>query len=68
MISGGIGAAYVNFWGGGATALILPGLLALPTYIADSYIHIIIGVIISIGLAFASTLVLGIGENGESDE
>ena len=65
MISGGIGAAYVYFWGGGATALILPGLLALPTYIAKSYIHIIIGVIISIACAFVTTLALGIGESDE---
>ncbi|HFR3206357.1 TPA: PTS transporter subunit EIIC [Streptococcus suis] len=51
MIAGGIGAAYINFWSGGATAVILPGLLALPTYIADNYIHIIIGISISIALA-----------------
>jgi beta-glucoside PTS system EIICBA component len=62
MVSGGIGAAYINFWGGGATALILPGLLALPTYIASSYIHIIIGVAISIALAFIGVLIFGIGE------
>ncbi|QTU82537.1 PTS glucose transporter subunit IIA [Carnobacteriaceae bacterium zg-C25] len=60
MIAGGIGAAYINFFGGGATAVILPGILALPTYIADSYIHIIIGVSISIILAIAGTLLLGI--------
>ncbi|WP_341279663.1 beta-glucoside-specific PTS transporter subunit IIABC [Paenibacillus sp. FSL H8-0537] len=62
MVSGGIGAAYVNFWGGGATALILPGLLALPTYIADSYIHILIGVAISITLALVGVLIWGIDE------
>ena len=52
MVAGGIGAAYINFWGGGGTALILPGLLALPTYIAKSYIHILLGVGISIGFSF----------------
>lgn len=62
MVAGGVGAAYINFWGGGATALILPGLLALPTYIASSYIHIIIGVGISIALAFIGVLIFGIGE------
>ena len=62
MVAGGIGAAYINFWGGGSTALILPGLLALPTYIASSYIHIIIGVAISIALAFIGVLIFGIGE------
>ncbi|MGG7058223.1 beta-glucoside-specific PTS transporter subunit IIABC [Clostridium nigeriense] len=62
MVSGGIGAAYMNMFGGGATAVILPGILALPTYIADSYIHVIIAVLISIILAFISTLVLGIKE------
>jgi PTS system beta-glucosides-specific IIC component len=62
MVAGGVGAAYINFWGGGATALILPGLLALPTYIAKSYIHIIIGVAISIALAFIGVLIFGIGE------
>lgn len=62
MLAGGIGAAYINFFGGGATAVILPGLLALPTYIADSYIHIIIGISISIALAMIGTLVLGINQ------
>lgn len=68
MIASGIGAAYINFWGGGATAVILPGLLALPTYIADNYIHIIIGISISIALAMIGTLVLGIGNKAKSDE
>ena len=68
MIAGGIGAAYINFWCGGATAVILPGLLALPTYIADNYIHIIIGISISIALAMIGTLVLGIGNKAKSDE
>ncbi|MEK3823480.1 glucose PTS transporter subunit IIA [Paenibacillus sp. FSL K6-1558] len=63
MLAGGIGAAYINFWGGGATALILPGILALPTYIADSYIHIIIGVVISITLALVAVLIWGIEED-----
>lgn len=67
MLAGGIGAAYVNFWGGGATALILPGLLALPTYIADSYIHILIGVAISIVLALVGVLILGIDEEEVSE-
>ncbi|MDO4680848.1 MAG: PTS transporter subunit EIIC [Aerococcus sp.] len=58
MIGGG--ATYINFFGGGATAIILPGLLALPTYIADNYIHIIIGISISMVFAFLSTLLLGI--------
>ena len=68
MIAVGIGAAYINFWGGGATAVILPGLLALPTYIADNYIHIIIGISISIALAMIGTLVLGIGNKAKADE
>ncbi|HFI0166830.1 TPA: beta-glucoside-specific PTS transporter subunit IIABC [Streptococcus suis] len=68
MIAGGIGAAYINFWGGGATAVILPGLLALPTYIADNYVHIIIGISISIALAMIGTLVLGIGNKAKADE
>lgn len=62
MLGGGIGAAYINFFGGGATAIILPGLLALPTYIADSYIHIIIGISISIAFAFLGTLIFGISQ------
>ena len=60
MLGGGIGAAYMNFFGGGATAIILPGVLALPTYIADSYIHVLIAVAISIAFAFIGTLALGI--------
>lgn len=66
MLGGGIGAAYINFFGGGATAIILPGLLALPTYIADSYIHIIIGISISIGFAFLGTLLFGISQSEET--
>ncbi|MHC5229197.1 beta-glucoside-specific PTS transporter subunit IIABC [Enterococcus sp. LJL99] len=63
MLGGGIGAAYINYFGGGATAIILPGILALPTYIADSYIHIIIGILISIIFAFIGTMLAGIKEN-----
>ena len=67
MLAGGIGAAYMNMFGGGATAVILPGILALPTYIADSYIHVIIAVLISIIGAFVATLVLGIKENNSEE-
>lgn len=63
MLAGGIGAAYMNMFGGGATAVILPGILALPTYIADSYIHVIIAVLISIIGGFVATLLLGIQES-----
>lgn len=68
MLAGGIGAAYMNMFGGGATAVILPGILALPTYIADSYIHVIIAVLISIIGAFIATLVLGIKENSSEEK
>lgn len=68
MLAGGIGAAYMNMFGGGATAVILPGILALPTYIADSYIHVIIAVLISIIGAFVATSVLGIKENGSEEK
>ena len=65
MLGGGIGAAYMNFFGGGATAIILPGILALPTYVADSYIHVLIAVAISISFAFVGTLALGIRQADE---
>lgn len=65
MVAGGIGAAYINFFGGGATAVILPGLLALPTYIASNYIHIIIGVIISLTLSICFTLLFGIKQDNK---
>ncbi|MBN1468300.1 MAG: PTS transporter subunit EIIC [Fusobacteriaceae bacterium] len=68
MISGGIASAYANFWGAGATALILPGILALPTYTAKSYIHIIIGVLISIFVAMILTIVLKIGDEDIPEE
>lgn len=67
MLAGGIGAAYMNMFGGGATAVILPGILALPTYIADSYIHVIIAVLISIIGAFVATMVVGIKENNDTE-
>lgn len=67
MLAGGIGAAYMNMFCGGATAVILPGILALPTYIADSYIHVIIAVLISIIGAFVATMVVGIKENNDTE-
>ena len=67
MIGGGVGAGYINYFGGGATAIILPGLLALPTYIADSYIHIIIGISISIAIAFVGTLLVGIKQDNTEE-
>lgn len=64
MVSGGVGAAYINLRGGGATALVLPGVLALPTYIArDGFVHIIIGVLISVALAFVGTLFVRLRED-----
>lgn len=58
LIAAGIAAAYMSIFNAFASAVALPGALSLPNYKADSFIHIIIGVCISVFGAFALTLVM----------
>jgi PTS system beta-glucosides-specific IIC component len=65
LAAAGISAAYLSIFHAYSTAVALPGILALPTYHADNYIHIIIGVLIAIVGAFVGTLVIGIKQEPE---
>ncbi|MFD1899508.1 PTS glucose transporter subunit IIA [Enterococcus termitis] len=65
LAAAGISAAYLSIFHAYSTAVALPGILALPTYHADNYIHIIIGVLIAIIGAFVGTLVIGIKQEPE---
>lgn len=62
LLSAGVAAAYVSIFGAYSTAIALPGILALPTYQASSFIHILIGVAIAVGGAFTMTLFVGIDQ------
>ena len=64
----GVAAAYLSIFNAHSTAVALPGILALPTYQADSYVHIIIGVLIAIIGAFVGTLLIGIKQDGQGEE
>lgn len=64
----GVAAAYLSIFNAHSTAVALPGILALPTYQADSYIHIIIGVLIAIIGAFVGTLLIGIKQDEQGEE
>ncbi|MGG5373265.1 beta-glucoside-specific PTS transporter subunit IIABC [Enterococcus sp. AZ196] len=65
LLSAGVAAAYLSIFHASSNAVALPGILALSTYKASSFIHIIIGVVIAVVGAFCLTFVLGIGEQKE---
>lgn len=48
-----------------ATAISLPGILALGTYTADRYIYVVIGSVAAIVLGFVFTLMAGIKEDAD---
>lgn len=56
-LAGGIVSAFFGIIHASATAIALPGVLALGTYQADSYILIIVGVIASFLMAMTFTLI-----------
>lgn len=59
LLSAGVAAAYMSIFKAYSDAVALPGILAVPTYTATSFIHIIIGVVIAVAGAFILTIVLG---------
>ena len=63
LFAAGVAAAYMSVFHAYSIAAALPGILSLPTYNADRFIYIIIGVFIAIVGAFVLTLILGI-DNG----
>lgn len=66
LIAAGVAAAYMSIFNAYSTAAALPGILALSTYYADSFIHILIGVAIAVFGAAGLTFILGI--DGRSDK
>lgn len=68
LTAAGLAAAYMSLFDAYTDALALPGILSLPTYHASSFIHIIIGVIISIVGACVLTLVtMGFGKKSKQE-
>lgn len=63
LISAGIASAYMAVFHAFSTGLVLPGILAVPTYHASAFIHIIIGIVISCGGAIIGTFAVGINTN-----
>ena len=70
LISSAISAAFLSIFNASAMAYAPPGLFTLPTYKANSFVFIIIGVLMSAGLACALTFFFGISkeDNKEEDE
>ena len=70
LISSAISAAFLSLFNASAMAYAPPGLFTLPTYKANSFIFIIIGVLMSAGLACALTVFFGINkeDNVAEDE
>lgn len=61
----GIVGGFYSLVHASASAIALPGVLALGTYAADSYIYIVIGSIGAVVLGFVFTLLAGIKETEE---
>lgn len=68
MISSAIAAAFLSFFHAGAMTYAPPGLFTLITYTADSFIYIIIGVLISSGLACVLSYFFGISKSKKEVE
>lgn len=70
LISSAISAGFLSVFNASAMAYAPPGLFTLPTYKANSFIFIIIGVLMSAGLACALTVFFGINkeDNVAEDE
>ncbi|WP_237579110.1 PTS transporter subunit EIIC [Candidatus Enterococcus willemsii] len=60
LLSAGVAAAYLSIFHAYSTAVALPGILAISTYSATSFIHILIGVSIALVGGFVLTMILGL--------
>ena len=60
LISSAVAAAFLSFFHAGAMAYAPPGLFTLITYTADSFVFIILGVILSFGLACGLSFFFGV--------
>ena len=66
MIGSAVAAAFLSLFNAGATAYAPPGLFTMITYTADSFVFIILGVVLSFGLA--AVLAFLFGMKGVSSE
>jgi len=61
----GLVGGFYSLFHASATAISLPGILALGTYTADRYIYVVIGSVAAIVLGFVFTLMAGIKEDAD---
>ncbi|WP_339275623.1 beta-glucoside-specific PTS transporter subunit IIABC [Paenibacillus sp. FSL W8-0426] len=61
----GIVSGFYSIVHASANAIALPGVLALGTYTADSYVYVVIGSIAAVVLGFVFTLLAGIKEDAD---
>lgn len=66
-VAGGLVSGFFSLVHTTASAIALPGVLALGTYSADNYMYVIIGCIAAVVLAFVFTLLAGIKEPEEGN-
>ena len=71
MVSSAIAAAFLSFFHAGAMAYAPPGLFTIITYTADSFVFIILGALMSFGIAAVLSFLFGIPASmntvGETD-
>ena len=60
MISSAIAAAFLSFFHAGAMAYAPPGLFTIITYTADSFVFVILGALMSFGVAAVLSFLFGI--------
>jgi len=68
LISSAISAGFLSIFNASAMAYAPPGLFTLPTYKANSFLFIIIGVLMSSGLACVLTVFFGISKEDNKAE
>ena len=68
MVSSAIAAAFLSFFHAGAMTYAPPGLFTLITYTADSFVFIILGVLLSSGLACMLSYFFGVSKLKKEEE
>lgn len=68
MASSAIAAAFLSFFHAGAMTYVPPGLFTLITYTADSFVFIILGVLLSSGLACVLSYFFGVSKSKKVEE
>jgi len=62
VLGGAIGGAIVGLFGGRATAFVNSCILSLPVFMTDNFWCVCVGIAVSAAAAFATVMVLGIGD------